>query len=137
MVTGDELLAAIAGLEEQQRVGSGRAGASVAPATSADFHASMATAIYGPHCGEDTAAFERYVEAVAAAGNREYPLPMFVNAWAVHSNKSGPRRISLPGRFDVTDLMAGRTVGDALSEIRFDLRGPGTRVFRLMPARRS
>lgn len=36
------------------------------------------------------AAYARYVNAVAAAGKREYALPMYVNAWIVQPQDKGP-----------------------------------------------
>lgn len=51
---------------------------------------------------------------------------------ALHSLKSGPRRIALPGRFDVTDVVTGSSIGRELEAITFDLRAPETRVFRLV-----
>lgn len=50
---------------------------------------------------------------------------------AVHSLKSGPRRIRLPGRYRVTDLAAGGVVSASTDEIRFELKAPETRVFGL------
>jgi hypothetical protein len=50
---------------------------------------------------------------------------------ALHSLKSGPKRIVLPGPRRVTDLVSGAELSPATAEITFDLRAPETRVFRL------
>jgi hypothetical protein len=50
---------------------------------------------------------------------------------ALHSLKPGPRRIALPGAFNVRDVVTGERVGAALKEIVFTLDEPGTRVFLL------
>jgi hypothetical protein len=50
---------------------------------------------------------------------------------ALHSVQSGPRRIALPGPCDVYDVVSGKAVARGAREIRFDLRAPETRVFRL------
>ena len=34
--------------------------------------------------------YARYVNAVAEAGKKEYPIPMFVNAWIVQPEDKGP-----------------------------------------------
>jgi hypothetical protein len=50
---------------------------------------------------------------------------------ALHSLKSGPKSLALPGRFRVYDLISGREYARGTSEIKFDLRAPETRVFLL------
>ncbi len=37
--------------------------------------------------------YARYVDKVAAAGKREYPIPMFVNAWLNSPRGQGPGRL--------------------------------------------
>ena len=50
---------------------------------------------------------------------------------ALHSLKSGPKRIALPGPRRVTDLISGATSPAATAEITFNLTAPETRVFLL------
>ena len=50
---------------------------------------------------------------------------------AIHSLKSERKRISLPGKFTVTDVITGKRFSKGASEIVFDLKGPDTRVFLL------
>jgi len=53
---------------------------------------------------------------------------------ALHSLKPGPRRIALPEICDVIDVISGKPFATSVAEIRFDLKAPETRVFRLRPA---
>jgi hypothetical protein len=48
---------------------------------------------------------------------------------ALHSLKSGKKRIVLPGKHRVTDLVSGKPYSNGASEIVFDLMAPETRVF--------
>ena len=50
---------------------------------------------------------------------------------ALHSLKSGEKRISLPGRFRVKDLISGDLYSRGTREIKFNLNAPETRVFLL------
>jgi len=50
---------------------------------------------------------------------------------ALHSIQSGPKRIVLPGTFAVWDVITGQPLGKRMTEIRFDLQAPETRIFRL------
>jgi len=50
---------------------------------------------------------------------------------ALHSLKSGPKRITLPELRRVTDLVSGAGFAAATAEITFDLDAPETRVFLL------
>lgn len=52
---------------------------------------------------------------------------------ALHSIRSGDKCISLPGEFDVYDLVADKPLPGPAREIRFSLDAPDTRVFRLAP----
>jgi len=52
---------------------------------------------------------------------------------ALHSVVPGPKVIRLPRPAKVIDLAAGAEVPVGNGEIRFELKAPGTRVFRLMP----
>ena len=56
---------------------------------------------------------------------------------AVHSIKSGPKRIVLPQPSDVWDVITGQPVGKDTGTIEFDLAGPATRVFRVSPVRKN
>jgi len=56
---------------------------------------------------------------------------------ALHSIKSGKKRIALPGQFAVEDLITGERVAGQTDEIAFDLEAPATRVFLLRPAAAS
>ena len=49
---------------------------------------------------------------------------------AVHTLKGGPKRIVLPGRATVWDVVADRLVGRGLNWIDYEARAPETRVFR-------
>ena len=49
----------------------------------------------------------------------------------LHSIKSEHKRIRLPGKFRVTDIIAGKKLSSGTSEITFDLKAPDTRVFLL------
>jgi len=53
----------------------------------------------------------------------------------LHSVKTGPKRIALPGAFKVTDLASGEVVSESAKEIAFDLTAPATHVFLLEEAR--
>jgi hypothetical protein len=52
---------------------------------------------------------------------------------AIHSLAGGPRRILLPATCDVVDVITGTPFARAVREIDVTLRGPDTRVFRLIP----
>ena len=49
----------------------------------------------------------------------------------LHSVQSGTKRIALPGKYRVTDLVTGKTVGRRIDEIVFELDAPATGVFLL------
>lgn len=49
----------------------------------------------------------------------------------LHSLKSGEKRISLPGKYKVTDLIDGKKFAEKTGEIVFELQAPETRVFLL------
>ena len=51
---------------------------------------------------------------------------------ALHSIQSGRKRIALPGRFTVHDVISGEEISRDANEIVFDLKAPETRVFRLI-----
>ena len=50
---------------------------------------------------------------------------------ALHSVKSGTKRLSLPGRYRLTDVVRGTEHGADCSAAEFELCGPGTAVFLL------
>jgi hypothetical protein len=50
---------------------------------------------------------------------------------ALHSLKTEKKRISLPGRFAVKDLITGEAFAQDTDEIVLELTGPETRVFLL------
>ncbi len=50
---------------------------------------------------------------------------------AVHAVKPGPRRIALPRRCGVRDVVSGKPLGEGMSEIVFDVTQPVTRWFGL------
>ena len=50
---------------------------------------------------------------------------------ALHTLKSGPRRLALPGSKRVTDLVSGKLVAEGVTEIAFEVNAPETRVFLL------
>jgi hypothetical protein len=50
---------------------------------------------------------------------------------ALHSLKSGKKNISLPGKYQVTDLISGERYSNETSEIVFEIQAPETRVFLL------
>lgn len=50
---------------------------------------------------------------------------------AMHSMKSGTKRLALPGNHKVTDLITGESFGDVTDLITFELNAPETRVFLL------
>lgn len=53
---------------------------------------------------------------------------------ALHSLQSGKKKIALPGRFRVRDVITGENYAPApVEEISFDLKAPETRVFQLSP----
>ena len=54
---------------------------------------------------------------------------------ALHSIQSGPKHIELPGRFRVTDVVTGKTIGRRRRAIEFEMKAPETRVFLLEPTR--
>ncbi len=54
---------------------------------------------------------------------------------ALHSVVSGPKRILLPAASAVIDVITGEPVAESAREIRFDMVGPDTRVFRIEPRR--
>jgi hypothetical protein len=53
----------------------------------------------------------------------------------LHSIQPGEKRIALPGEFAVRDLITGEAMARRAREIVFRLDAPGTRVFRIGPAR--
>ncbi len=54
---------------------------------------------------------------------------------ALHSLQPGEKLIRLQEPSEVVDLITGKRLAKRASEIRFTLAAPGTRVFRIMPAR--
>ena len=50
---------------------------------------------------------------------------------ALHSLKGGEKRITLPERCRVRDVVSGRDIAKNASEILFELNPPETRVFLL------
>lgn len=56
---------------------------------------------------------------------------------AVHAVKPGPRRIRLPGQFDVTDVISGEPVGHGLTELTFEVTAPITKWWRLLASQRK
>ncbi|MDP7235684.1 MAG: hypothetical protein QGI34_02990 [Candidatus Latescibacteria bacterium] len=50
---------------------------------------------------------------------------------AMHSMKSGTKRLALPGNHKVTDLITGESFSDVTGLITFELNAPETRVFLL------
>jgi hypothetical protein len=50
---------------------------------------------------------------------------------ALHSIQSGKKKISLPGKYRVKDLISGKEYSKNTNEIVFDLKAPETRVFLL------
>ncbi len=50
---------------------------------------------------------------------------------ALHTLKSGPRRLALPGPKRVTDLITGNLVSECTEEIQFDAKAPQTVFFLL------
>ena len=52
----------------------------------------------------------------------------------LHSIQSGLKRIALPGRYTVRDVISGRIVGRNRESIAFRLAAPATRLFRLETA---
>jgi len=55
---------------------------------------------------------------------------------ALHSLKTGPKRIVLPGTYNVQDVVTGKDAGKELGAIEFNLDAPGTRVFHIEPAKK-
>jgi hypothetical protein len=54
---------------------------------------------------------------------------------ALHSLQSGPKTITLPGTYNVYDVISGKLHAKKAKKIAFSLQGPETRVFRLEPAK--
>jgi len=54
---------------------------------------------------------------------------------ALHSIQSGPKRLALPGKYRVWDVMTGELVGKRLDSILFTMQAPETRIFRLEDSR--
>jgi len=52
---------------------------------------------------------------------------------AIHAAAAGPRTILLPRVCDVVDVISGAPVAAAVREIRVELKGPETKVFRFLP----
>jgi hypothetical protein len=50
---------------------------------------------------------------------------------ALHSLQSGPKTLSLPGVFKVTDLQTGKVYSSRARSVSFILQGPETKVFHL------
>lgn len=50
---------------------------------------------------------------------------------SIHSVKSGPRTLKLPGRFTVTDAITGGLVGRRMSAVHLRMNAPETRIFKL------
>ncbi len=53
---------------------------------------------------------------------------------ALHSMQSGEKRILLPGKFNVFDVITDKAVATNTDAITFNLQAPETRIFRLAPA---
>ncbi|MFA6470715.1 MAG: hypothetical protein WCU00_01635, partial [Candidatus Latescibacterota bacterium] len=51
------------------------------------------------------------------------------NVVAIHSIKSERKRIALPGKYKLTDIITGKLFTKGASEIIFELKAPETRVF--------
>ena len=52
---------------------------------------------------------------------------------AIHAATAGVRRLRLPRECDVVDVVNGQPFATRSRDIKVDLRGPETRVFRLLP----
>ena len=50
---------------------------------------------------------------------------------AIHSVKSGPRVLKLPGRFAVTDAVTGERIGRNVNAVPLCIKAPETRIFQL------
>ncbi|HOS43595.1 MAG TPA: hypothetical protein PK794_07900, partial [Armatimonadota bacterium] len=55
---------------------------------------------------------------------------------ALQSLQSGAKTISLPGAYDVYDVVTGKRIARKAKDIRFTLQAPETRVFRLEAEKR-
>ena len=51
---------------------------------------------------------------------------------ALHSVQSGEKRIALPAKSNVVDVVTGEVIDEQTRSITFTLRAPETRVFRVM-----
>ncbi|MEN6497789.1 MAG: LamG-like jellyroll fold domain-containing protein [Thermoguttaceae bacterium] len=63
--------------------------------------------------------------------NTDDPLFANDNYLMIHTATAGPKRLALPGRRDVLDVMTGQSVGKNLSVIEADLPAEVTRIYRL------
>ena len=52
---------------------------------------------------------------------------------AIHSAAGGPRKLLLPRDCDVVDVVSGQTIARQVRDIKLDMQGPETRVFRMLP----
>ncbi len=52
---------------------------------------------------------------------------------ALHSLQSGEKRLALPGKFTVYDVITGQRLARRTDHISFMLQGPETRIFRITP----
>ena len=50
---------------------------------------------------------------------------------ALHSLQSGQKRIALPGKFRVRDVITGKQVAKGVSAFTFEMKAPETRIFLL------
>jgi len=51
----------------------------------------------------------------------------------IHTASAGPKRIVLPGEYDVDDVLSGKSVGKNVSEIQETLPKGVTRIYRVVP----
>jgi len=61
--------------------------------------------------------------------------PFFANKSFVmiHTASAGAKRIVLPGRYDVTEVLSGQPVGSGIRTIETDLPAGVTKIFRVAP----
>jgi hypothetical protein len=109
----------------------GRAGQAGAPLGPGDWHSVFTTAV--PIPADMWRGLARLAGAHVWCESNDVLLADS-SVVALHSMRTGEKRIALPGRLRVEDLIAGTPAASGpVSEIRFRLDAPGTRVYHLMP----
>jgi hypothetical protein len=49
----------------------------------------------------------------------------------LHSGASGKKKISLPGKYNVTEIFSGKNIGKGISSFSDEMNAPQTKIYRI------